>query len=38
MEHITDFLRETGFWHLTLGNVVMWLIGFTLIYLAIRKQ
>ena len=38
MEHVTDFLSQTGFWHLTLGNLVMWAIGFTLIYLAIRKQ
>lgn len=33
-----SFLADSGFLALTPGVIVMWLIGFTLIYLAIRKQ
>ena len=32
------FWDQTGLAHLTLGNVVMWLVGLALIYLAIRKK
>ncbi len=36
---IIDFLREnTGFFHVTWGNIVMILIGLLLVYLAIRKE
>ncbi len=33
-----DMVLTTGFIHLTLGNLVMWLIAFFFIYLAIRKS
>jgi oxaloacetate decarboxylase beta subunit len=35
---ISTILLKTGFIHLTLGHVVMWLIGGTFIYLAIAKD
>jgi len=36
----SDFalLSSSGLLHLTTGNIVMWLIGSVLIYLAIAKQ
>ena len=33
-----DMVLTTGFMHLTVGNLVMWLIGFLFIYLAISKN
>lgn len=33
-----DLVKNMGFYHLTVGNVVMWIIGITLITLAIRKN
>lgn len=33
-----DMLLSTGFMHLTVGNLVMWLIAFFFIYLAISKR
>lgn len=35
---LQSILLRTGFLNLTLGHIVMWLIGFTLIYLAIKKN
>ncbi|MFZ5632189.1 MAG: sodium ion-translocating decarboxylase subunit beta [Bacillota bacterium] len=37
METITRSLDGLGIWSLTPGNVIMWLIAFTLMYLAIKK-
>ncbi len=31
-------LLSTGIYHLTLGNVIMWLVAFVLIYLAIERK
>ncbi len=31
-------ILSTGIYHLTLGNVIMWLVAFVLIYLAIEKK
>jgi len=33
-----DLIYASGFVHLTLGHLVMWLIAFVLLYLAIKKQ
>jgi oxaloacetate decarboxylase beta subunit len=33
-----DIILTTGFFHLTVGNLVMWLIAFLFIYLAITKN
>jgi oxaloacetate decarboxylase beta subunit len=38
MAYLGSLLETTGFMHLTPGMVVMWLIGLTLIYLAVRKE
>jgi carboxybiotin decarboxylase len=38
MDDLTKFIHETGFAHITAGNVVMWLIGGLMIYLAIKKE
>ncbi len=38
MTEIVSFLSQTGFSNLSLGHVVMWLIGLTLIFLAVRKK
>ncbi len=35
---IGSILLKTGFFHLTLGHVIMWLIGAFFIYLAIAKE
>ncbi len=35
---ISTILLKTGFFHLTLGHVIMWLIGGLFIYLAIAKD
>ncbi len=35
---ISTILFKTGFFHLTIGHVVMWLIGAFFIYLAIAKE
>jgi len=35
---ILDFFTNIGIFHLTIGNVVMILVGFTLVYLAIRYE
>ena len=35
---LSTLLLSTGIYHLTLGNVIMWLVAFTLIYLAIQKK
>lgn len=37
MEVLKDVILSTGFFALTWGNLVMWVIGCTLIYLAIKK-
>lgn len=36
--NLYSLLNTTGFVHLTPGMIVMWIIGLTLIYLAIKKQ
>jgi len=36
--HISTVLLKTGFLHLTLGHVIMWLIAAAFIYLAIKKD
>ncbi len=33
-----DLVQKTGFYHLTFGNILMWIIGITLITLAIKKN
>ncbi|MFH1079007.1 MAG: sodium ion-translocating decarboxylase subunit beta [Pseudomonadota bacterium] len=33
-----ELLMKTGFVHLTIGHVVMWLIGFLFIFLAVKKD
>ncbi|MEE8448040.1 MAG: sodium ion-translocating decarboxylase subunit beta, partial [Thermodesulfobacteriota bacterium] len=33
-----SIISQTGFANLTVGHVVMWIIGLTLIYLAIKKE
>ena len=33
-----ELVASSGFFHLTLGNVTMWVIAFVLMYLAIKKQ
>ncbi len=33
-----SFIQTSGFFHITLGMAVMWLIGFVLIYLAVSKK
>ncbi len=38
MELLAKMAAETGFSHLTVGNLVMWAIGLTLIYLAVKKE
>jgi len=38
MESLFSLFKTTGFFHLTPGMLVMWLIGFVLIYLAVSKQ
>jgi len=38
MTEIVSFFSQTGFSNLSLGHVVMWLIGLTLIFLAVRKK
>ncbi|MDR1616600.1 MAG: sodium ion-translocating decarboxylase subunit beta [Syntrophomonadaceae bacterium] len=38
MELIKDALLTTGFPALEIGQVIMWLIGFVLLYLAIKKE
>ena len=38
MESLFSLFKTTGFFYLTPGMLVMWLIGFVLIYLAISKQ
>lgn len=38
LDSIQFLTVTTGFYHLTPGMVIMWLIGLTLIYLAISKQ
>lgn len=38
MDSLLAVLDTSGFFHVTGGMVVMWLIGFTLIYLAIAKD
>ncbi len=38
MESLLSLLKTTGFFYLTPGILIMWLIGFTLIYLAVSKQ
>jgi len=38
MENLFSLFKTTGFFYLTPGMVIMWLIGLTLIYLAIAKQ
>jgi len=35
---LSNLLFESGFFHLTLGMLVMWVIAFVLIYLAIAKE
>ncbi len=35
---LTEILAETGVVHVTVGNVVMWVIGLALIVLAIKKE
>ena len=35
---IDNFLSQMGITHLSWGNVLMWAIGLTLIYLAIKKK
>lgn len=35
---LSSIVYKTGLMNMTLGHVVMWLIGFTFIYLAIKKQ
>lgn len=38
MELVQAAIAKTGFVHLTLGHVVMWLIGIFFLYLAIKKD
>ncbi|SLM29425.1 Glutaconyl-CoA decarboxylase subunit beta [Desulfamplus magnetovallimortis] len=38
MELFTRLFQTTGLFHLTPGMVIMWLIGLTLIYLAVKKE
>lgn len=38
MQEIWKYVQYTGFYHLTLGNVVMILVGSLFIYLAIKKE
>jgi oxaloacetate decarboxylase beta subunit len=33
-----DLVKKTGFYYLTFGNILMWIIGITLITLAIKKN
>jgi sodium ion-translocating decarboxylase, beta subunit len=33
-----DMIAQSGFAHLAVGNVIMWLIAFVLMYFAIKKQ
>ncbi|RLF79084.1 glutaconyl-CoA decarboxylase subunit beta, partial [Thermococci archaeon] len=35
---LVDFFTNIGLLHLTVGNVIMILVGFTLIYLAIKYE
>src|SRR3990170_1531071 len=35
---LDSYISQLGFMNLSLGHVVMWLIGLTLIYLAIKKK
>ena len=35
---VADVIKSTGFLNITLGNVVMWVIAFTFIFLAITKN
>jgi sodium ion-translocating decarboxylase beta subunit len=37
-EFLQSILYKTGFFHLTLGHVIMWMIGLFFIYLAIKKD
>lgn len=34
---LQELIASSGFFHLTLGNVIMWIIAFVLMYLAIKK-
>jgi oxaloacetate decarboxylase beta subunit len=36
--HLMDLIKTTGFIYLTPGMILMWIIGLTLIYLAITKE
>jgi len=38
MENLLTIFTSSGFFHLSWQMPVMWLIGFTLIYLAITRQ
>jgi oxaloacetate decarboxylase beta subunit len=38
MDFVGQLLHQTAFFGLTPGHVVMWIIGLTLIYLAIKKE
>ncbi|WP_299981359.1 sodium ion-translocating decarboxylase subunit beta [Desulfobacula sp.] len=38
ISHLTSLVKTTGFVYLTPGIIVMWIIGLTLIYLAIKKE
>ena len=35
---LDTFVSQMGIAHLSVGNVLMWVIGLTLIYLAIKKK
>ena len=38
IKEMTNLFQTTGFSHITFGIIVMWIIGLTLIYLAIKKN
>ncbi len=38
LEYFSMLFKTTGFFHLTPGMIVMWVIGFALIYLAVSKD
>jgi oxaloacetate decarboxylase beta subunit len=38
LNNLYSLLKTTGFFYLTPGMVLMWCIGFVLIYLAIKKD
>lgn len=37
LQQLTESIAGLGIWQLTFGNVIMWAISFTLMYLAIKK-